>query len=741
MRSPVSSAYSTSTDLSPPFTYSTTRPPTTFSQYISNSSSNSNSKSQTRSRSWSRSSNWGKSPLQPPEEPLPDLPITQSPFNDNSYTDTEYPNDAFNRSNWSSTTPRTGDLDTIKSTGYSRTSYKPSSRPLQTIPPDTYADENAGINSTPGWSAKTTVNRVKFAEDQDMIMDSPNQITPATELKHTRDEKDDSPEKVPWNGSHDQLVDGRSKERHSTLPSILSISRLANVKSKIIKSEPVSYRNGASSLTDIENEPSTDKSRNATQANGRSDHSLLNVGVLIDNKAEGIYQRKTYNKSRTPDITRQQTKLLDIQDQNKLGRMSVATRRYTLPPQRKAQTDHPKSSDMVPSKKIKGILDSSSKLAIHEKKRFIINLYYNICNSAPSKIYLTYRPFFAAVLSLCAALILVMTHGITNDSTIGQFLFVNKDVFDISRAGGTDIVLGIWGWCQSDQNQSQNQCQNYGFRDFANDQLTFTIPGDPSLEALSLLLTALTTLTWLLAIYQIVIPFLHFYLFFALSIPFNHLVEITQSTSQAWNHLSPRKKESKSPSNNSSDANDHVIAEVDLRVKCERFPYESYLWVWWAWWAHRRSPVGHVFGCLVGLLGLITFGMTFKFRSSIINATGSTNLSLGTGAYIPLMTVLITIDTFVLSLMYFWSFRKKLELFLNPPSPSPRVLLLAPSENAILQHHRQTGIQSFFAPYENSFIDYKNEFEINNKFNQIENQNQNQNEIEIDEETKRWLEA
>lgn len=102
---------------------------------------------------------------------------------------------------------------------------------------------------------------------------------------------------------------------------------------------------------------------------------------------------------------------------------------------------------------------------------------------------------------------------------------------------------------------------------------------------------ALTAITWLLATFQVVTAFLHFYLFFALSFPLSHLVPFP-ATRQ------PRE-------------------EVDMRVKCERPPYEEYLWVWWAWWGHRRSPVGWIFGLLVGGLSLATV-RTISFYGELV---------------------------------------------------------------------------------------------------------------------------
>jgi len=118
----------------------------------------------------------------------------------------------------------------------------------------------------------------------------------------------------------------------------------------------------------------------------------------------------------------------------------------------------------------------------------------------------------------------------------------------------------------------------------------------PLLASLSNLMIALICFTSLLAAFQFVTAFLHFYLFFALSVPYTYLVD-----AQNVRNLKPNgAKEEKV---------DSAQVEVDLRVRCERPPFESYLWVWWAWWAHRRSPLGAFYAALVILLAIITVGL------------------------------------------------------------------------------------------------------------------------------------
>lgn len=121
---------------------------------------------------------------------------------------------------------------------------------------------------------------------------------------------------------------------------------------------------------------------------------------------------------------------------------------------------------------------------------------------------------------------------------------------------------------------------------------------------LSFLLTALTALTWLLSTYQLTSAFLHFFLLFGLSIPWDFFITsdpLPPLTGFIPSTIRPRPQAAEIVSDEEA-----IQKEVDLRVRTERTPYEAYGWVWWAWWAHRRGPVGHIFALAVGLIGVCT---------------------------------------------------------------------------------------------------------------------------------------
>ncbi|OCF36081.1 hypothetical protein I316_01953 [Kwoniella heveanensis BCC8398] len=444
--------------------------------------------------------------------------------------------------------------------------------------------------------------------------------------------------------------------------------------------------------------------------------------------------------------------LLSPAAQNKLGRMSVAPARYTLPPQRKqvrlaresalglgggnggvgnGNGDRTAANETGGMPGIPGVpprgdsrrgqvpTRSDQKPETHKRSTSSAagpsGVLQRLGRSSAGRWYLTWRPFISPCLSLLCALLLTVCHGVS-DSSFGGFLVVGKGVFGVSRGGGVPIILGVWGWCQNGVNDPQ--CALYRSGDFANDDATFTIPQNSTLGNLSLFLTALTVLCWLLAAFKTITAFLHFYLFFALSFPFSHLVTTCSGDGRPDRvKLKPQSRNAHSPAidvddygdgdgGDESEGVDSVMVEVEMRVKCQRVPYEGYEWVWWAWWAHRRSPVGPLFGLSTGALGLGTFALTCMLKKDIINATASQEVFMGHGAYIPLLTVVLTLDTFLLSIIYVSNLKRNFATLTNPPDPSPTVLLLPPSDARQMQHVRpHTNASSIFVPRDAGGVD------------------------------------
>ena len=109
-----------------------------------------------------------------------------------------------------------------------------------------------------------------------------------------------------------------------------------------------------------------------------------------------------------------------------------------------------------------------------------------------------------------------------------------------------------------------------------------------------------------MAAYHLVSVFLQNFLLFGISVPFDHLY-----TSEPLPPLTGFTAASRTKVRGVSISSRQILQkEVDLRVRCERDPYEAYYWVWWAWWGHRRSGLGEVFAMIVGLMGICTVSLS-----------------------------------------------------------------------------------------------------------------------------------
>jgi hypothetical protein len=109
----------------------------------------------------------------------------------------------------------------------------------------------------------------------------------------------------------------------------------------------------------------------------------------------------------------------------------------------------------------------------------------------------------------------------------------------------------------------------------------------PTIDLLYPLWVGLTSIIWLQALFLLSTAFLHFYLFFILHIPFDHLTSNKEEEEEGRERV------------------EGIQREVDIRARCERPPFEEYIWVWWAWWAMRRGPVGHIYGIVTGSLSIV----------------------------------------------------------------------------------------------------------------------------------------
>ncbi|KAK8845400.1 hypothetical protein IAR55_006113 [Kwoniella newhampshirensis] len=711
-----------------PFQYSTARPPTGFSEVET---------------AWSQPSHAipPVSPSPPPPLPYPlyqpsksrpsqRVSHAENPFGgiEEEYQEAEdgqstLTGDLYQRSDWNG-----GDHDQDLGTAWIKRSWAgpKTSGVLQGFEDPTTIDgwewsrmshetENGRISA-----ASPADKGVEYAYDQDAIMDSPNEMTPA-----------------PERGRRDEQVNRESSSK-STLPSVLDLERLGSIRppqrqsmshvplqaSKLPEASTITGPNSAREIKNIDkSDPFADSSELVTQGN-RSDPSTRRRSHYIaqttpdfrphsqdmsrgrgpaDPRDKGGPQANNNYGGQWKGMSDLTPNLISPEAQERLGRMSVAPARYSLPPkQRNIILGRRKQRSKLDEVENPGSINdeknshSSSKEVepLSEKKK---SWSRRIQSSRIVRFHTKWKPFITPLNTLAAVIPLTICINSVGGKGSSELVKVDKGVFDVSEAGDKDVGLGSWGWCAFSNGTSQ--CQAYGDGDFATSSGSIRIPGSPTLSNLSSLLTALTTITWLLVLFQLITAFLHWYLFFALSLPFTHLVDSTITTTnedRAEDEAGKNKADIKRMKEVKVRA--ELVAEVGLRVQCERPPYEGYQWVWWAWWAHRRGPVGPIFALTIGLLSLITFVEAVLFKIAIEKATKSTGVHLGKAASLPLMTLLNILEPFIESIKYLFNPRSKLNTFLNPPSPSPTVLLLPASEKKMRHVRPNTNASSFFAP-------------------------------------------
>ncbi|WVQ80424.1 hypothetical protein IAT38_002529 [Cryptococcus sp. DSM 104549] len=617
-----------------PFQYSTAGPPTGYSELDTAWSQPS------RHLATRRGGGDSPVPLVPriqKGEPLSAKEREENPFGGVEESDGEYTGDLYQRSDW-------GDPPTT-ATGWSHSSWAgPTTAGTRNL--DGIKEDEEWIPPLPGMGRLSAPAEgvgydarggagPKYAYDQGMVMDSPGEMTPGVY-------KDRMPAASQTGGMYRGETQPEMIERRSTLPSVLDLDHLDRL------SKPVPAQLPLHTNPDPFADPS-----NASAPRQRASYAAQPTPDMGGLPHQEIY---TYRGSGGS------AKLLSPEAHARLGRMSVAPARYTLPPQRT-----PRNRALR--------FPTSPSLPIPTKHL-----------SAPYKFYLTYRPFLSPVMALGCALLLTVASGVST-SVVSGFVRIGNGVFTGSQGGGNGagdgVGLGAWGWCQL--GVQGGTCSGYSEGDFKNESGSFVLPGASSLDHLASLLTALTAFTWLLASFQIITAILHFSLFFALSIPFSHLVDLPPSSEDE----TAQEREAR--------------VEVDLRVKCERPPYEGYAWVWWAWWAHRRGPVAAVFGVVSGAVSLGTFIMAVMFKRDVAKGTGSKDVHYAGGTYVPLLTFILTLDTFIASVTYFAKIKTNLSTLTTPPDPSPSVLFL-PSSSKPMQHIRHTNASSFFAPHQPTLL-------------------------------------
>lgn len=156
---------------------------------------------------------------------------------------------------------------------------------------------------------------------------------------------------------------------------------------------------------------------------------------FADPKPKGqTRRRKSYVPEPTPGLERNKQDsvgergkpapdLLTPAAHQRLGRMSVAPARYTLPPQREGSTPSRSSSEKTPS--------------------------VATPNSGWNKAFATwiaYRTFANAALSLLSVILVTMT--MLSSGELSTFINVPSGAFNVDAANGAEAGLGVLGWCQ-----------------------------------------------------------------------------------------------------------------------------------------------------------------------------------------------------------------------------------------------------------------------------------------------------
>ena len=125
------------------------------------------------------------------------------------------------------------------------------------------------------------------------------------------------------------------------------------------------------------------------------------------------------------------TNLMTPGAHQKLGRMSVAPARYTLPGQSSSPSrslPHSTNGSSIP-----GSLTKVGQVGM-------------VGGNGVKRTYLAYRPFITAGLCLIAALLLTISLQNTQ-GPVGRYVVVKQGAFSVSPSGVGDVALGVNGWC------------------------------------------------------------------------------------------------------------------------------------------------------------------------------------------------------------------------------------------------------------------------------------------------------
>lgn len=272
---------------------------------------------------------------------------------------------------------------------------------------------------------------VEYAVDQGEVMDSPGEMTPAAYRDRDRNIM---PSMIGARMDNDDEAprDLSMAQRQSTLTSILDLDHLVKKPAA-----PPAVNDEQHIFNSYQTQPHFQSQD--PFADSPTDDAPQDDQGLTRHRSPYAAQTtpdltKTYNRGHGPGLG-SSPKLLTPEAHQKLGRMSVATARYTIPPQRNPG-------------KVLGLPFHNSRWLKCDDDNGLPPL---LSLSAPRRFYLTYRVFILPLLTLTCALILTMCNT-TSSSSLSGFVKIGNGVFQGAQGGsgtgtGDGAALGVWGWC------------------------------------------------------------------------------------------------------------------------------------------------------------------------------------------------------------------------------------------------------------------------------------------------------
>lgn len=261
------------------------------------------------------------------------------------------------------------------------------------------------------WDVKTTDSNLVSNKDKDESRD-----------EHARYNLQDASNSVsPSAAKTSSSMTRRSKAARSTMPSILDLCYLAGVDEHPTKRQPDRYTKASA--------------KRLSQLRGRSSqihgaHSDVDRDPHL-RSGPSAAQASGTGAAASP-------RLITPEKQHRIGRMSVAPARYSLPPPRRFR----------PTKAIRSSLDRPSSISsVHPKINNIAPTSFvtSIKQSRAVRWYLTWRPFLLTLFALVSALLLTM--AIADDTALGFVLVLEAGAMAVMPSDGT-FGLSVGSWCQ-----------------------------------------------------------------------------------------------------------------------------------------------------------------------------------------------------------------------------------------------------------------------------------------------------